>query len=168
MNAQAAMLTELHRLRHHLPDITGTVLGDADGLLVVSDLPDTDAHHIAALAAAGAGIGSRFAHVVGHGPMCESVVRGSRGNVVTYPSGYALLTVVTYPEIDLTTLHPPARAAAHRLAALWRPLRGTSVGGGPAPSGADPHAPLAVRTPMATLPVDLWTDSRRWPPGLGL
>lgn len=167
MNAQAAMLAELNRLRHRLPDVTGTVLGDVDGMLVISDLPGTDAHHIAALAAAGAGIGGRFAQVAGHGPLRESVVRASGGTVVIYPAGYALLTVVAYPEVDLPRLHPQARAVAHRLAELWNPLRDTAVSG-PAPSNADPHAPLAVRTPMATLPAELWTDSRHRPPAMGL
>lgn len=167
MNAHAAMLAELHRLRHRLPDVTGAVLGDVDGMLVVSDLAGTDAHHIAALAAAGAGIAYRFAQVVGHGPLRESVVRATGGTVVTYPAGYALLTVVTYPEADLSRLHPQARAVAHRLAGLWDPLR-DPAGGGSAPSGPDPHAPLAVRTPMATLPMQLWNDSRDRPPAMGL
>lgn len=166
MNAQAAMLAELHRLRHRLPDVTGAVLSDVDGMLVVSDLPSTDAHHVAALAAAGIGIGCRFAQVAGHGPLRESVIRSAGGTVVTYPAGYALLTIVTYPDVDLAQLHPLAHAVAHRLAELWDPLRDAAPCG-PTPSNADPHAPLAVRTPMATLPMELWTDSQHRPPAMG-
>lgn len=167
MNIQVTMLDELRRMRHLLPDVTGSVLADIDGMLVVSDLPGTDAHHIAALAAAGVGIGHRFAQVVGHGPLRESVVHAPGGTVITYPAGYALLTVVAYPEVELTRLHPQARAVAHRLASLWDQTRHTA-GARPAQSGADPCAPLAVRTPMATLPVDLWTDNRHRPPAMGL
>lgn len=158
MNAQAAMLAELHRLRHRLPEVTGAVLSDVEGMLVASDLPGADAHHIAALAAAGTGIGSRFAQAVGHGPLHESVIRSSGGTVVTYPAGYTLLTVVTYPDVDLAKVHPLARAVAHRLAELWEPPRDAAACG-PTPTSVDPHAPLAVRTPMATLPREFRTDA---------
>lgn len=167
MNAQTAMLAELHRLRYRLPEITGAVLADVDGMLVVSDLPGADAHHVAALSAANVGIGYRLGHVVGYGGLRESVVHASGGLVVTYPAGHTLLTVVAYPEADLARLHPPARAVAHRLSALWNPLRHTADVGAPA-ANADPHAPLAVRTPMATLPAELWTNSRSGPPPMGL
>jgi predicted regulator of Ras-like GTPase activity (Roadblock/LC7/MglB family) len=148
------MMAELHRMRRRLPDVFGAVLADVDGMLVVSDLPGIDAHHVAALSAAGLGIGNRFAQVVGQGPLRESVIRASGGWVVCYPAGHALLTVVAYPVADLARLHSDARAVAQRLCVLWNPDRS---GTGPRTGTGldDPHAPLAVRTPMATLPIDL-------------
>lgn len=157
MNAEAAMQAELRRLRRLRPEVTGSLLSGVDGLLIASDLTGVDADHVAALAGAGAGLGERFARTIGHGRLQECVVRGSHGCVVTYPAAReALLTVVTLPEVDLTGLHAEARRMAERLGefveALWpssSPLLTPA---------ADPLAPLATRTPMATLPTGLWTS----------
>lgn len=164
MDAHAEMLAELHRLRRRVPDITGALLADVDGLLIVSDLLGIDAQNVAALSAANLGVGHRFAQTVGHGPLRESVLRASGGWVVCYPAGFALLTVVAYPVADLARLHPEARAAAQRLGDLWETIRSTDpsrLG----PMLADPGAPLAVRTPMATLPADdrSGTSDRQYP-----
>ncbi|MGX7675661.1 roadblock/LC7 domain-containing protein [Plantactinospora sp. DSM 117369] len=159
MNTDAALLAELHRLRRAVPEISGAVLAAVDGLLVVSDLPGIDPHHIAALSAAGLGIGGRFANLVGHGPLRESVVRGAEGCVVVYPAGEdAILTTVVHPETDLVRLHAEARPTAQRLGALWDAVRQPTVATA-IPPATDPGAPLATRTPMATLPAGLWSSS---------
>ncbi|MGI5214438.1 roadblock/LC7 domain-containing protein [Plantactinospora sp. CA-290183] len=165
MNTDAALLAELHRLRRAVPQISGAVVAAVDGLLVASDLPGADPHHIAALSAACLGIGHRFAHLVGHGPLRESVVRGADGWVVSYPAGpNAILTAVAVPEADLGRLHAEARPAAQRLGALWEAARQPTVATA-IPPVDDPHAPLATRTPMATLPANLrgagWRPSGR-------
>ncbi|MEK8109696.1 roadblock/LC7 domain-containing protein [Micromonospora sp. M12] len=46
---------ELRRLRQRRPEVAGTVLAGTDGMLISSDLPSTDATHLAALAAASFG-----------------------------------------------------------------------------------------------------------------
>ncbi|MEN3612889.1 roadblock/LC7 domain-containing protein [Plantactinospora sp. ZYX-F-223] len=159
MNTDAALLAELHRLRRAVPEISGAVLAAVDGLLVVSDLPGIDPHHIAALSAAGLGIGGRFANLVGHGPLRESVVRGAEGCVVVYPAGEdAILTTVVHPETDLVRLHAEARPTAQRLGALWDAVRQPTVATA-IPPATDPDAPLATRTPMAALPAGLWSSS---------
>ncbi|MET8233095.1 roadblock/LC7 domain-containing protein [Micromonospora sp. NPDC005298] len=159
MDADAVMGTELRGLRRRRPDVTGTVLAGTDGLLISSDLPSTDATHLAALAAASFGLGHRVADTVRRGEFRESVLRTTAGCVVTYPAGRtALLTLVTASSTqDLEALHEEARAVAHRAGSLWDTrLRGSTVAA-PAP---DAHAPLAVRTPMATLPTQLRRSSR--------
>ena len=162
MNADAALLAELHRLRRAVPEISGAVLAGVDGLLVASDLSGVDPHHIAALSAASLGIGHRFAHLVGHGGLRESVVRGANGCVVTYPAGgNAILTILARPDADLSRLHTDARPAAQRLGALWEGLRQRAMATA-VPPATDPHAPLATRTPMATLPANLWGESGGW------
>ncbi|MFI6762648.1 roadblock/LC7 domain-containing protein [Micromonospora sp. NPDC050417] len=166
MDADAAIRAELYRLRRRLPDLSGAVLGGVDGLLVAADLTDADPHHLAALAAATLGLGHRFAQSAGHGPLHESVVRSAGGCVITYPAGaYGLLTLVTYPDSDVERIHPEARASAHRLGTMVDSLRvAASVAAVAVP---DPHAPLDVRTPMATLPADLWAETGGLrPPGL--
>ncbi|MEV4625282.1 roadblock/LC7 domain-containing protein [Micromonospora sp. NPDC049523] len=166
MDADAAIRAELYRLRRRLPDLSGAVLGGVDGLMVACDLTAGDPHHLAALSAATLGIGHRFAQSAGHGALHESVVRSAGGCVITYPAGaYGLLTLVTYPDSNVERIHPEARATAQRLGTMVDSLRhAAAMANGPSP---DPTAPLAVRTPMATLPADLWAETGGLrPPGL--
>ncbi|WP_036392092.1 roadblock/LC7 domain-containing protein [Micromonospora chokoriensis] len=158
MDADTVVETELRRLRQRRPEIAGTVLAGTDGLLISSDLPSTDATHLAALAAASFGLGKRVSDTVGRGEFRESVVCTTAGCVVTYPVGRsALLTLVTVSAPgDLEALHEEARAVARR-AGSFLDVRGTSMG---ATSVPDAHAPLATRTPMATLPAQLRRSSR--------
>ncbi|MGN9809021.1 roadblock/LC7 domain-containing protein [Micromonospora sp. BQ11] len=149
MDVDTMVGTELRRLRRRRPEVTGSVLAGTDGLLISSDLPATDATHLAALAAASFGLGHRVADTVRRGAFRESVVRTDAGAVVTYPAGRnALLTLVATPEADLEVLHADARAVASRAgSALDRST--ARVGATPVPQA---HATLAVRTPMAGLP----------------
>jgi predicted regulator of Ras-like GTPase activity (Roadblock/LC7/MglB family) len=152
VDADTVLGTELRGLRRRRPEVAGTVLAGTDGLLISSDLPATDATHLAALAAASFGLGHRVADTVRRGEFQESVVRTSTGCVVTYPAGrHALLTLVTGAAADLRTLHAEARAVADRAGTVFDTHR-SGVGATPFP---DAHAPLAVRTPMASLPSQL-------------
>ncbi|WP_329103187.1 roadblock/LC7 domain-containing protein [Micromonospora sp. NBC_01699] len=167
MDADAAIRAELYRLRRRLPDLSGAVLGGVDGLMVACDLTAGDPHHLAALSAATLGLGHRFAQSAGHGALHESVVRSAGGCVITYPAGaYGLLTLVTYPDSNVERIHPEARAAAQRLGTMVDSMRHATTMTTTIPT-VDPTAPLAVRTPMATLPADLWAETGGLrPPGL--
>ncbi|SCE98085.1 hypothetical protein GA0070607_3938 [Micromonospora coriariae] len=150
--------TELRGLRRRRPEVAGTVLAGTDGLLISSDLPSTDATHLAALAAASFGLGNRVADTARRGEFRESVVRTTAGCVVTYPAGRtALLTLVTVTSAgDLEALHEEARAVARRAGSVLD----NRDAGAPASAVPDAHAPLAVRTPMATLPAQLRRSAR--------
>jgi predicted regulator of Ras-like GTPase activity (Roadblock/LC7/MglB family) len=154
VDADTVLGTELRGLRRRRPEVAGTVLAGTDGLLISSDLPTADATHLAALAAASFGLGNRVADTVRHGEFQESVVRTSRGAVVTYPAGrHALLTLITGAATDLETLHAEARAVADRTGSFCDQQRAQAQAQAQAhQTPPDPHAPLAVRTPMATLP----------------
>lgn len=154
MDADAVIALELHRLRQRRPELTGALLASRDGLLVASDLPATQAHHLAALAAASTGLGHRFADALHQGPLQEYVVRSAAGCVVTYPAGqYALLAVVTDQTADLDALRGDAYAVARWTGGIFDTHRAATGSPTPPPGSADPFAPLATRTPMATLPV---------------
>jgi predicted regulator of Ras-like GTPase activity (Roadblock/LC7/MglB family) len=163
VDAEGAMQGELHRLRQRRPEVSGAVLAGVDGLLVASDLPGIEPDHVAALAAASAGLGQRFTQTLGHGPLREYVVRGAGGCVVTYPAGrQALLSVVTLVDAELAPLHPEARAVAQRLGefvdSLW-PQAPTMEA-----FRAEPPGPLSARTPMATLPANYRASHGNRPP----
>lgn len=158
MNAGTLMDTELRRLRARRPEVSGTVLAGTDGLLIASDLPETEAAHLAALSAASFGLGQRVAQAVEQGDFREHVVRTTAGHVVIYPAGrHALLTLVAGPGADPEELHEEARAVARRAGGVFDAHR-TGVGNTPLPNT---YGPLAVRTPMATIP----THQRRAAPG---
>lgn len=158
MDAGTLMDTELRRLRERRPEVSGTVLAGTDGLLIASDLPETEAAHLAALAAASFGLGQRVAQAVEQGDFREHVVRTTAGHVVIYPAGrHALLTLVAGAGADPESLHEEARAVARRTGGVFDAHR-TGVGSTPLPNT---YGPLAVRTPMATIP----THQRRTTPG---
>lgn len=158
MDAETVLGPELRRLRQRRPEVAGTVLAGTDGMLISSDLPSTDATHLAALAAASFGLGNRVADTARRGEFRESVVCTTAGCVVTYPVGRsALLTLITASAAeDLEALHEEARAVARRAGSLLD-TRGTRTD---ATAPPDAHAPLAVRTPMATLPTQLRRAAR--------
>ncbi|PZF89108.1 hypothetical protein C1I99_25710 [Micromonospora deserti] len=161
MNADTMVGTELWGLRRRRPEVAGTVLAGTDGLLISSDLPATDATHLAALAAASFGLGHRVADTVRQGEFRESVVRTSAGAVVTYPAGRnALLTLVADSAADLEALHDDARAVARRTGSVLD-TRPAAPGASPAPEAP---APFAVTTPGAALPRRAAHHTWRRPP----
>ncbi|MEU6074656.1 roadblock/LC7 domain-containing protein [Micromonospora sp. NPDC047074] len=160
VDADTMMGTELLGLRRRRPEVTGTVLAGTDGLLISSDLPATDATHLAALAAASFGLGHRVADTAGRGEFRESVVRTSAGAVVTYPVGSnALLTLVAEGTADLEALHTDARAVARRAGSVLDARR--RIGATPVP---ETHAPLATHPPGRPLPRRHPHHSWRRPP----
>ncbi|XTZ18552.1 roadblock/LC7 domain-containing protein [Micromonospora echinospora] len=152
MNAGTLMDAELRRLRSHRPEVCGAVLAGTDGLLIASDLPATEAAHLAALAAASFGLGQRVAQAATRGEFREHVVHTTDGKVVIYPAGrHALLTLVAGPDADPEALHEAARAVARRTGGFFDAHRR----GYDEPQPPITPGPLAVRTPLATIPTHL-------------
>ncbi|KXK63462.1 hypothetical protein AWW66_02665 [Micromonospora rosaria] len=152
MDADAVMVTELRALRRRRPEVTGGVLAGTDGLLIASDLPTTDATHLAALSAASFGLGQRMADTIDRSEFHDFVLHTSTGTVVVCPAGlHALLTLVIGPTSNLAAVRDEAREVAARAGARFE-IQRTGVESIQLTQG---HAPLAVRTPMATLPAQL-------------
>jgi predicted regulator of Ras-like GTPase activity (Roadblock/LC7/MglB family) len=149
---EPAVLEELGALRKRLPELTGSVLATADGMVVAHDAHGIEPDSLAALAAAHLALARRFAHAVGHGELRESVVECDGGYITSYAAGAnALLTLVTTGNANLAMVHLEARRSVHRLVALMTldvPQRGRAE----IPTQPGPSTPLARRTPMATLP----------------
>jgi len=147
-----AVLEELGALRKRLPELTGSVLATADGMVVAHDAHGIEPDGLAALAAAHLALARRFAHAVGHGELRESVVECDAGYITSYAAGAnALLTVVTTGSANLAMVHLEARRTVHRLVALMT-LDVPQQGRPEIPTQPGPSTPLARRTPMATLP----------------
>ncbi|WP_433386963.1 roadblock/LC7 domain-containing protein [Micromonospora sp. KLBMP9576] len=160
MDADTMMGTELWGLRRRRPEVTGTVLAGTDGLLISSNLPPTEAVHLAALAAASFGLGHRMADTVRQGEFRESVVRTSTGAVVTYPAGRnALLTLVVGAGADLEELHAEARAVARRTGSMLDARR--PIGATPVPEA---RVPFMARTSGGRLPRRVTPHTWRRPP----
>ena len=122
--APAEVLAELHGLRRRLQYIEGSIVATNDGLVVAHDLGawntyGVEPEGVAALCAVNLGLSQRIADTASHGPLQETVIRGSFGQVVTYAAGdRALLTVLVRSEAELGPLHSDARQVAARVAAL--------------------------------------------------
>jgi len=156
MTVDPAVLEELDRLRARVPNLSGSVLATTDGLVVAHDAHGIEPDGLAALAAAHLALARRFAHAVNHGELRESVVECDRGYITTYTAGpNSLLTLVTSGDANLAMVHLEARRCVRRLVKILaieaKPARPEI------PTQAGPAAPLARRTPMATLP----TNARR-------
>ena len=151
MTVNPAVLEELGRLRLKLPELTGSVLATADGLVVAHDSHGMEPDTLAALAAAHLALARRFAHAVNHGDLRESVVECDGGYITSYTAGpNALLTVVTSGDANLAMVHLEARRCVRRLVKLLA-LEATPQLRPEIPTQAGPPTPLARRTPMATL-----------------
>ena len=159
MTVDPAVLQELDRLRARVPELSGSVLATTDGLVVAHDAHGIEPDGLAALAAAHLALARRFAHAVNHGELRESVVECDRGYITTYTAGpNALLTLVTSGDANLAMVHLEARRCVRRLVRILAiEAKPQSPGRAEIPTQAGPAAPLARRTPMATLP----TNARR-------
>lgn len=158
--------TELGRLRGRLPELWGSVLATVDGMVIAHDSHGVDPDSLAALAAAHLSLARRFALVVNHGDLRESVVQCTGGYITSYTAGpEALLTIVTAQGANLAIVHLEARRCVRRLADLLDrqavrpqiPSQTTpSVPLRPQiPSQTASSVPLTRRTPMAGLPANV-------------
>ncbi|MEV0733103.1 roadblock/LC7 domain-containing protein [Polymorphospora sp. NPDC050346] len=157
MDADVAIKAEINALRRRLPDVSGTVLAGLDGMLIASDVTGIEPSSVAALSAAHLGLGQRFALTAGLGTLHETVLQGTDGYVIVYAAGSrALLTVLTTADVNLPLLHLDARQLAARLGTMIE-RASAAASATPVPrrgglGNGNGSTPLAVRTPMATLP----------------
>ncbi len=153
MPVEPGVLAELALLRRRLPELSGSVLATADGLVLAHDAHGLEPETLAAMSAAHQGLARRFADAVEHGALQETVVTCADGYITTYAAGDgAQLTVVCDRRANLARVHLEARRALDRLggmlptAVATQPQPATAT----APPGEPP--PLARRKPMATIP----------------
>ncbi|WP_228811987.1 MULTISPECIES: roadblock/LC7 domain-containing protein [Nocardia] len=112
-----AVQAELAGLRARVPGLIGALVASSDGLLVTHDLPGhIEPTGMAALAAAQLSLSNRLAGVAHGGGFQEVVVDGSRGHVVIYAAGWASLTVLAEPDVNIGRLHLESRPAARTIA----------------------------------------------------
>ncbi|HET8662438.1 MAG TPA: roadblock/LC7 domain-containing protein [Micromonosporaceae bacterium] len=120
MSVEQEVLVEIRRLRDQVPGVLGSLVASFDGMLVADDTPSgVEPTGLAALAAAGLGLGQRIAATVHHGDLTETVVSATSGHVATYAAGNRVLfTVVASAATNVGLLHIEARQVAERVAAI--------------------------------------------------
>jgi predicted regulator of Ras-like GTPase activity (Roadblock/LC7/MglB family) len=151
MTVDPAILEELGHLRTRLPELSASVLATADGMVAAHDAHGVEPDSLAALADAHLALARRFAHAVNHGELRESVIECDLGYITSYTAGpNAVLTLVTSGDANLAMVHLEARRSVRRLLALLTVELPQVQPVIPAQAGSS--APLARRTPMATLP----------------
>ncbi|WP_067461691.1 roadblock/LC7 domain-containing protein [Actinomadura macra] len=131
---ESEVMTELRALRARIPQLTGSLVASADGLLVAHDLPPSvEPSGMAAVTASGLSLAHRIAQTAHGGAFHEVVIRGVDGYVVTYSSGPdASLTVLAGPGVNVGRLHLECRPAARAIADH---LTATSTRSAVSPSG---------------------------------
>ncbi|MDH6575285.1 roadblock/LC7 domain-containing protein [Kitasatospora sp. MAP5-34] len=119
ISLEADLLAELRALRHRVPHLAGGLVAGVDGLLIAHDTHDAEPSSLAALTAAALGVAQRLADATGQGEFKESLVRGEHGYVATYAAGtVCVLTVLSYPAVNVGRLNLEGRRSATRIGAL--------------------------------------------------
>jgi uncharacterized protein len=119
----AQLLAELSRLREVLPEVSGSLVASADGLLIADGgqarSPASAAEGVAALSAASLGLSQRIADVVGHGVFSELLVRSNGGYVAMYLAGdSAVLVLIADDRVNVARMNLEARRAVGRIASI--------------------------------------------------
>ncbi|MDT0614923.1 roadblock/LC7 domain-containing protein [Streptomyces lancefieldiae] len=153
MAVESDVLDELHRLRHRVPQLTGSLAATVDGLVLAHDAPGTEPEGLAALTAAALGVAHRTADATARGGFRELLLRGSDGYVATYAAGAAaVLTLLADGRVNVGRLHLEGRRSGARIGELVVAHLGQDRGR--PPSGEHVTTPLAdTARPIGTLPV---------------
>lgn len=117
--AQDGILEELRRLRARVPQLTGALAADTDGLVLAQDTPGVDPETVAALAGATRALAAQLADETGQGDLRELLVRGLYGYVATYAAGPgAVVTLLAQDRVNVGRLHLEGRRAGARIGEL--------------------------------------------------
>jgi predicted regulator of Ras-like GTPase activity (Roadblock/LC7/MglB family) len=117
--AQDAILEELRRLRARVPQLTGAVAADIDGLVLAQDTPGVDPVAVAALTGTTRALAAQLADETGQGELRELLVRGVYGYVATYVAGTgAVVTLLAQDRVNVGRLHLEGRRAGARIGEL--------------------------------------------------
>ncbi|GAA4789696.1 roadblock/LC7 domain-containing protein [Streptomyces ziwulingensis] len=156
MAVESDVLAELHRLRHRVPRLTGSLAATVDGLVLAEDAPGTEPEGLAALTAAALGVARRTADATGRGDFRELLLRGTEGYVATYAAGpAAVLTLLADGRVNVGRLHLEGRRSGTRIGDLVAArARAAEPPDGPEPSDEHTATPRAeTARPIGTLPV---------------
>ncbi|MFK4103559.1 roadblock/LC7 domain-containing protein [Streptomyces sp. NPDC019531] len=117
--AQDGILEELRRLRARVPQLTGALAADADGLVLAQDTPGVDPETVAALTGATRTLAAQLTDETGQGDLRELLVRGVYGYVATYAAGNgAVITLLAQDRVNVGRLHLEGRRAGARIGEL--------------------------------------------------
>ena len=153
--AQDAILGELRRLGARVPQPTGALAADTDGLVLAQDTPGVDPETVAALTGATRTLAVQLADETGQGDLRDLLVRGVYGYVATYPAGAgAVVTLLAQDRVNVGRLHLEGRRAGARIgelvdSAVTEPAQAIAK----APAKPAPARARAARTSRAK-PVD--------------
>src|SRR5690349_10358465 len=148
--AQDGILEELRRLRARVPQLTGALAADSDGLVLAQDTPGVDPETVAALAGATRVLAAQLTDETGQGDLRELLVRGLYGYVATYAAGPgAVVTLLAQDRVNVGRLHLEGRRAGARIGELVdaREAKAREARAAPAGPPANTPAKAPVRTP---------------------
>lgn len=156
MAVESDVLAELHRLRHHVPRLTGSLAATVDGLVLAHDAPGTEPEGLAALTAAALGVAHRTADATGRGAFRELLLRGADGYVATYAAGpAAVLTLLAEGRVNVGRLHLEGRRSGARIGELVAGQTRTAARAAEERSGSGEFTGTSadLARPIGTLPV---------------
>ncbi|MEU9173257.1 roadblock/LC7 domain-containing protein [Streptomyces sp. NPDC048420] len=148
--AQDGILEELRRLRARVPQLTGALAADADGLVLAQDTPGVDPETVAALAGATRTLAAQLADETGQGDLRELLVRGLYGYVASYAAGAgAVVTLLAQDRVNVGRLHLEGRRAGARIGELVDSAAATA---GAATAATAPTTETTAKAPAKPAP----------------
>ena len=126
-DVEESMRNLVDHLVDRVPGVIGAQVSSADGLALMSRLPDSteiDASALAAMSAATLGLANRLVQLTGSHLANVSIHRSNDGQVLVFGiAGAAALTILTEPTADLEQLQVVGRKVG---VGLQRLLRGAA------------------------------------------
>ncbi len=126
-DVEESMRNLVDHLVDRVPGVIGAQVSSADGLALMSRLPDSteiDASALAAMSAATLGLANRLVQLTGSHLANVSIHRSNDGQVLVFGiAGAAALTILTEPTADLEQLQVVGREVG---VGLQRLLRGAA------------------------------------------
>lgn len=107
-------------LRSSIPELRGVLVASTEGLPIAHALsPGMEPARLAAMAAAASSLGKKVSEGVGAGPMVETLVTGTEGQIFLYSAGgKAVLAVFAPAGANAGLVHLEARSVARELEEL--------------------------------------------------
>ncbi len=108
----------LDNLKSSIPDSRGVLISSTDGMPVAQNVASgSDINRMAAMVATALGLGKRISEAFGGGPLNETSVTGTMGQVYVYAAGSkAVLAVLAGTGGNVGLIHLEARSAAPKIA----------------------------------------------------
>lgn len=122
MSNNSKIIELIAELKQNISAIHGVLVATTDGIVIASNLSESDPDRISAMTATAVSLGKRISATIGLGEMQETSIRGANGHVFVYSAGSkSVLAIVATQEANLGLVHFEARKYAKQVGEIIKP-----------------------------------------------